>query len=77
MIQASFNDGKYKLFNVCFINDMIQWVTTSTNDGDWKSVSWQLLQAISKSQKKNIGFDLDEVDQMALEYKNQQEWLPT
>ncbi|TNV78675.1 hypothetical protein FGO68_gene12827 [Halteria grandinella] len=61
--------GEHRLYNVCYIDDMIKWMQGNYSDGEIRLVSQQLMNARGKVTKKHIGFELEEVDMMAQEYK--------
>ncbi len=61
--------SKFKAFNTCYINDLIKYSESQISEGEIKFLSTKALGVIGNINKKMLGFDLEEVDQMALEYK--------
>ena len=55
------------------MNDLVKLVKEGQiPEGEWKLVSTKLLQLMSSTKKSSLGFDLEEVDQMAQQYKAEQ-----
>ena len=57
------------MFNTCYINDLIKYTENQISEGEIKFLSSKALGIVGNMNKKMLGFDLEEVDQMALEYK--------